>query len=114
MELNVIRGDTYNFTFSLSDGKGQPLVLAERDKCYFTVKKEYTCDEYEFQKRYGEGITYIAETGLYEIKLESNDTCDMKCGSYKFDIKIKIGNFVKTILLGTLNLKNNATHRGNE
>ena len=115
MELNLIRGDTYNLTFSLSDVSGNPLVLTSQDKCYFTVKKEFLCEECAFQKRFGAGITYNTETLLYEIKIESDDTCNLKCGTYKFDIKVKIGSKItKTILKGTLALSNNATHRGNE
>lgn len=115
MELTLIRGDTYNLTFSLSTANDDVLVLSEKDRCYFTVKKEFMCEECVFQKRFGNGISYNTDTSLYEIKLKQDDTCDLKCGSYKFDIKVKIGEeIVKTVLKGTLKLVNNATHRCNE
>lgn len=115
MELKLIRGDTYKLTFSLVTANNQPLLLSDEDKCYFTVKKEFMCEDCVLQKRYRDGISYNPLRELYEIKLNQDDTSDLKCGSYKFDIKVKIGGeIVKTIVKGTLALVNNATHRCNE
>lgn len=115
IELTLIRGDTYNLTFSLFGAEEKPIILSSQDKCYFTVKKDFIHEDYIFQKRYGEGITYNEQTGLYEIKIKQDDTCDLNFGSYKFDIKVKLGDeIVKTILRGALVLTNNATHRCNE
>lgn len=115
MELTLIRGDTYNLTFSLSLANGNALVLTETDKCYFTVKKEFEHEEFVLQKRHGDGITYNEEKGLYVIRLTQDDTSDLPCDRYKFDIKVKIStNIVKTLMKGTLVLTNNATHRCNE
>ena len=115
MELTLIRGDTHTLTFSLSDANGASIVLSSHDNCYFTVKKEFVCEECVFQKRLGDGIEYSEETGLYTIKLRQEDTCDLDSGSYKFDIKVRLGEeVVKTILRGTLVLTLNATHRCNE
>lgn len=115
MEIILIRGDTYNLTFSLSKAGNEPLLLSDVDKCYFTVKREFMSADCVFQKRYGDGISYNEKKGLYEIKLKSDDTCDLKCGNYKYDIKVKLGEeIVKTLLKGTLVLTNNATHRCNE
>ena len=115
MELTVIRGDSYNLTFSLLKGNGNVLILSERDKCYFTVKKQFEHEDCVIQKRYGTGIEYNEEKKVYSIKLNPCDTCDLKCGNYKFDIKVKLGDeIVKTLLRGTLILTNNATHRCNE
>lgn len=114
-ELTLIRGDTYNLTFNLTDGSGNPFLLTETDKCYFTVKKAFDYNDCVLQKRYGEGIEYNPDTGLYEIHLTQNCTCDLSCGWYRFDIKVKIADkVVKTLLRGKLLLENNATHRGNE
>lgn len=114
-ELTLIRGDSYRLTFSLFNKKGEPIVLADNDMCYFTVKEKLTHEEYIFQKKYGDGITYNSQTGLYEIRLSPEDTCDLDFASYKFDIKVKIGEeIVKTILRGVLILMINVTHRCNE
>ena len=121
MELTLIRGDTYTLTFELTDVHGNPYVLTEKDKCYFTVKKDYAHKDFVLQKRFGDGITYNEETGQYEIRLPQASTCDLACGWYVFDIKCVIANvddvdnnFVKTLIKGALLLENNATHKGNE
>ena len=115
MELTLIRGDTHTLTFSLLDVNENPIILSDNDNCYFTVKKEFICEECVFQKRFGDGIEYSEDEGVYKIKLKQDDTCDLNGGSYKFDIKVKLGEeVVKTILRGTLVLTLNATHRCNE
>jgi hypothetical protein len=115
MDFTLIRGDTYNLTFSLSLANGNAYILSENDKCYFTVKKDLIQEDYVFQKRNGAGIEYNEEQGLYRIKIEQEDTCDLNFGTYQFDIKVKIGDeIVKTLLKGTFVLTNNATHRCNE
>ena len=115
MELTLIRGDTYKLVFSLFDANKKPIVLSSEDKCYFTVKKDFSHEDCVFQKRNGDGISYSPQTGLYTISLTQDDTCDLHCGSYRYDIKVKLGEeIVKTLLRGTLALTTNATHRCNE
>lgn len=115
MELTLIRGDSYNLTFSLSVANGNALVLSEQDNCYFTVKKKFENEDFVIQKRYGKGIEYDEEKKLYTIELKPEDTYNLSCCGYKFDIKVKLGEkIVKTLLRGALVLTNNATHRCNE
>lgn len=115
MKLYLIKGDTYVLTFTLVDNDGNPYILTENDKCYFTVKKRFECEDYIFQKQWLDGISYNATTKKYEIQIAQNDTCDLPIGTYVYDIKVKIGTeIVKTLALGELTIENNATHKGNE
>ena len=115
MNLNLIRGDTYVLTFTIIDNDGNPYILTENDKCYFTVKKRFECENYIFQKQWLDGISYNATTQKYEIQIAQNDTSDLPISMYVYDIKVKIGTeIVKTLIKGTINIINNATHRENE
>ena len=118
MDLQLIRGDTYLLTFSLQDKNGNAYALTDKDKCYFTVKKDFYRAECVLQKQYGDGITYNTETGLYEIRLTQVCTCDLACGNYVYDIKVKIADgereLVKTLVKGNLSIVSNATHKVNE
>lgn len=118
MDLQLIRGDTHLLTFSLQDENGNAYILTDKDKCYFTVKTSFHRAEYVLQKRNGDGITYNAETGLYEIRLTQLCTCNLACGNYVYDIKVKIADgereLVKTLIKGGLSFVSNATHKGNE
>lgn len=118
MDLQLIRGDTHKITFNLVDNNGNPYVLTENDKCYFTIKQNYDRKDCVLQKRFGDGIEYNAETGQYEINLTSFCTCEMECANYVYDIKVKIVHeereIVKTLAKGMLLLAKNATHKRNE
>lgn len=115
MNLTLIRGDSYLLTFALLDKAGNPYELTPLDKCYFTVKRKYSDVEYVLQRRLGEGISYNTETQLYEIRLTPSCTCDIDCGGYVYDIKVKIADEIaKTLVKGVLVLDSNVTHKVNE
>lgn len=68
---------------------GSLVELEENDKIFMTVKKNYSCEDYIFQKSLDDGITYDEDTGKYQIEINSEDTENMIINkSYYYDIVI--------------------------
>lgn len=106
------RGDTCPVSFDLTDSEGNALDLTTAE-IYFTVKKNYNVSQYILQKKLSTGdITISGTKGT--LLLEHNDTAELSYGSYVYDIQFKDGSYVKTLVLGTITLTNESTHKVNE
>lgn len=111
-DFELVRGDTTPITFSLKDAVGTDLEVAP-DEIYFTVKQNYTKQDYIFQKRLTRGdITF--DNGVCSLILSHRDTATMKYGSYVYDIQIKSGDFYKTVCRGSITLDSESTWLANE
>lgn len=112
-DIEFPRGDTCPVEFCLTDKAGNILIPTEKDEIYFTVKKSYNARDFILQKRfsykelevYGDKINFI---------LSHEDTANLKYGNYVYDIQLMSGDYVKTLVLGTMILTNEATWRPNE
>lgn len=113
MDLEFTRGDTQVLKFQIKDNSGNVLSLSENDKLYFTVKKSATSDEVVMQKTVGKGIE-LKEDGYYYITIDTEDTAELDYGGYMYDIEIKSGKLVKTLILATLTLTEEVTWKGDE
>ena len=108
------RGDTCPIKFNVTSKQtGEGIDLSTLDEIYFTVKKNYSVSEALFQKKKSLGEIQIDGSNATVI-LEHDDTKLMKYGDYVYDVQIKTGTYVKTILIGTFTLTNEATHYANE
>ena len=112
-DLEFPRGDTCPLTLTLKDAEGNVLIPTVGDEIYFTVKKNYNSRDVVFQKKYTTGDLEV-EDGLVKFVLKHNDTASLNYGTYVFDIQFKSGDFVKTLVLGTITLTNEATWINNE
>lgn len=107
------RGDTCPIKFTVNAKDGSELDLSTMDEIYFTVKKNYSTSEYVLQKKKTTGgITVNGATAT--ITLEHDDTKTQKYGEYVYDVQIRSGTYVKTVLIGKFTLTNEATHYTNE
>lgn len=111
-DIEFPRGDTCPLLFELSDLKEHPLNM-ESAEIYFTVKKSYNSSEYIFQKKYSRGEIELEGTEG-KLIINHNDTADLKYGNYVYDLQFKDGEYVKTLLKGTITLSNESTHLINE
>ena len=116
MEIELIRGDTsdtYKFQRTNDDG----VITTKVQNVWITFKRTPECKECLFQKtlRTG-GVTFSEEDYFYRFKIEKDDTCDLLCGTYGFDIAIlnEIGEKKTLINNGVLKIVNNYTHKENE
>ena len=64
------------------------------------------------QKKFPADISFA--DGYYQFELSSKDTSKLAYGSYQYDIELKIGDYVKTLILGTITLTDEITFQGDE
>lgn len=118
MNITITRGDTEVLTFKIVDANGENYVLKDADKLYFTIKNDWRDKECVLQKTIGNGITYNADTGEYEIELTQECTCNMCCRPYEYDIELVLDSqspkVVKTLVKGEFVVEKEITHKGNE
>ena len=107
------RGDTCPVSFSLTDANGEPLVPTETTEIYFTMKKNYNTANVILQKRLSTGAITVTD-GVCSFTLTHQDTALMNYGKYNYDIQLKEGLYVKTLVIGEITLTNEATHLSNE
>lgn len=106
------RGDTCPVSFDITDKNGNELDLTSAE-LYFTLKKNYNTTSYILQKKKSTNeITVDGKKG--SLVLTHNDTAELNYGKYVYDIQIKSGDYVKTLVLGTITLTNESTFKANE
>lgn len=111
--IELTRGDTCCLKFARLNNRNE-IIKEKADEVYFTVKPFIGAKKYDFQKRLSDNTITFTDDGYYHFTIESNDTDNLPIGDYYFDIEVKIGNYVKTISKGKLNLTYEITERGDE
>jgi len=107
--LEMTRGDTLRLKFQRMT-ENKEVIKEQVDEMYMTCKKRYRSQDYVFQKCLSKGsIAYDKNTNYYHIKIDPEDTENLRYGEYVFDIEITQDNNIKTILKGTLNITEEAT-----
>lgn len=112
-DIEFPRGDTLPLSIEITDSDGEVLEPTAGDEVYFTVKKSYRSQDVIFQKRYSRG-EIVFENNEFVFCIEHKDTAELSYGRYYYDIQIKSGDFVKTLLIGMMTLTNEATWLRNE
>lgn len=112
MDLEFTRGDTQFIKFPIKDGLGSAISPTAEDTVYFTVKRDEYSKKIILQKKYPESINYA--DGYFNFTLNSEETSKLDYGTYKYDIELKSGEYVKTLAFGTITLTEEITHKGDE
>lgn len=113
MTITMPRGDIRDVRFTVYDPAGT-VSDVDFDEIYMTVKKRAGDATALFQKTLtGSGITKV-ETGVYQFRIQAEDTDDLAIGPYAFDIELCFENSVKQTTIGTLELTPEVTHASNE
>ena len=110
--ISIRRGDTKVLKFQRKNEEG--VIETEAKELYFTVKENSNKQNYLFQKTLNDGITFNTEDFYYRITIYPSDTDNLYYGTYLYDIEVKEDDYVKTIDLGELVVKEEATFAGNE
>lgn len=111
-DIEFPRGDTCPISFEITDAEKNPLDMNSAE-IYFTVKKNYRSSDYIFQKKLSKGeITVNGSKG--SLVIEHKDTAELKFGNYVYDMQFKSGDYVKTLVKGTITLTDESTHLINE
>lgn len=93
----VKKGDQLGFTITFTTSL--PITAVE-----WGVKKRYSDEVYTILKSLGDGITKISNT-KYAFSLSSADTDKLDYYDYPYDVRVKVGDNVKTPLSGKLFIK---------
>lgn len=111
-DFSFPRGDTCPISFTITDNNGDELDFTSAE-VYFTLKKSYSTQNSVLQKKKSEGdITIDGING--SLVLEHDDTAELNYGKYVYDIQVKSGDYVKTVLIGEIELTNESTWKANE
>ena len=113
-KIEIVQGDTspiYKFQRKYNDGS---VITTQPKKMWITFKRSSSCEDCLFQKTLENGITF--SDGYYKFQLMSDDTCQLKYGTYGFDIAILNENGEKKTLLnnGELEIIKHYTNKKNE
>lgn len=107
-QFSMTKGDTFAFQIEILDFDTHEVYTGDLTSAYFSVKKRLDSKNFTFQKSIGDGITKVKD-GYYRVRVAPEDTADIISGLYVYDLQITIGDDVKTILKGTLNIEQDVT-----
>lgn len=84
--LFMNRGDTFDFKFDVEGAN------ADLSAAFFSCKTDPNNEEYVFQKSLDDGIVKTATasdgTRTYSVTVEPEDTVDLECKTYYYDLEI--------------------------
>ena len=85
-ELTMIRGDSEQITVSarLNDTQQTPVPFTAGDVVYFTVKTSTGTTQKTLQK----AISVFDELGKAEIQIDPEDTKELECRVYQYDVQV--------------------------
>lgn len=104
VNLAFNKGNSGCYNIQLLDQYDNIVVLEDTAMVYFTVKENPNTDEYVFQKRLGNGITYSEEDQFYVVDIQPEDTEQLVYKDYFYDFTI-----VRNTGLGSANQKDKIT-----
>lgn len=105
--LFMVRGDTFRFKVEI-EGLVNNLTSA-----YFSCKKNLDDQEYVFQKSIGDGISKYKSTEnsiIYEVVVAPEDTENVECGNYFYDLQLGVDGDIFTPLNAILKIEKDVTH----
>ena len=112
-DFSFPRGDTCPVSFNLTDADGEALTPTSATEIYFTLKNNYNETSFILQKRLSTGAITVVD-GLCSFTLTHADTAALSYGKYNYDIQLKENGYVKTLVIGEIELTSEATHLANE
>lgn len=112
-DFSFPRGDTCPVSFNLTDKNGHELNISTDTEIYFTLKKSYNTKEYVLQKKYSKGNITVNGKEI-KFTLSHKDTAELPFGTYVYDVQFVSGDFVTTLLKGTIELQKESTWINNE
>jgi hypothetical protein len=116
MVINLIQGDTskvYKFQRKNADNEA---ITTVPQKMWLTCKNSYSSKEVVFQKTLEKGIDFSEEDHYYRFQIESEESENLECKEYGFEIAIRneIGKKKTLLENGRLIIRNHYTKKENE
>ena len=115
-KIDIVQGDTSPvFKFQRKDVNDNVITTLPQ-KMWVTFKTDTITDKVLIQKTLGAGIEYSEDDNYYRFSLQPDDTANICCGTYGFDIAIldEMGNKFTLLNNGVLNISSHYTKKSNE
>lgn len=113
MDIELIRGDTFMFKFQRKN-LSNDVIKTKSQKMWFTVKKNYKTTEKLIEKTLKDNTIIFDKDSYYHIRLNHEDTTNLKYKDYVYDIQVENDGYVQTIGMGTITITNEVTFEGGE
>lgn len=102
--LRMVRGTTFQFGVKLFNAQDQPYELENDDLVVFGVKKYIEHQNYDIFKT----LTlneYDANIDGYIFTIDPEDTIDLQCGNYYYDVGVQTANDDYYVVIEKSNFK---------
>lgn len=108
-KIEIVRGTTNTMQITVYDANGAPYNLGSNERIVFGIKRN---PEKEAEPLLVKTAEIIGE-GLFSVKLCPEDTANMVCGAYFYDVGLDNGtDFFNVIEPNPFKIIGNVTHRG--
>lgn len=88
--ISIVRGRTQTFNIAVTDANGEAYTLESEEKLIFGVKKNYYDVSYLIEKKLT-SANATTDAGVYALKILPEDTKDLACGEYCYDVGLQSG-----------------------
>ena len=93
-KIKIVRGTTNTFIITVNDESGAAYQLVGDEKIVFGVKRDPNDAEFALLKT----ATFAESDGVYSVTLVPEDTKDLNCINYSYDVSLQSGaNFFNII-----------------
>lgn len=104
LDLSMVKGDTMSFGFQLQGLEGET-----PDAVYFACKDKLEDESFIFLKELGDGISLRdydedTDTLTYIVRVAPDDTDDIDCGRYFYDLSVHANGDVFTLMKGRISI----------
>lgn len=108
-KIKIVRGTTNIFNITINDESGAVYELTDGDKIVFGVKRDPDDTEFVLLKT----ASFVESEGVYSVTLAPEDTIDLKCVDYFYDVSLQSGdNFFNVIEPSPFTITPNITAPG--
>lgn len=115
-KIELVQGDTSGIYKFQRKYKGGGVITTLPQKMWITFKKSTNYTEAVFQKTLDDGIEFSEDDYYYRFQILPNDTNNLCCDTYGYDIAIinEIGEKKTLLKNGVLKIEDHYTHKNNE
>lgn len=107
MNLEIVRGTTNTFSFTVTDVNHDPYPLGTGEVLVFGIKHRPYNKDAAVVKTVTEG-----SDGVYTVTLHPEDTIDLRYGDYFYDVNIQSGDEFHPVMRGKFKILPNAGKHG--
>lgn len=108
--IKIVRGRSQTFVINVTDQDGEAYTLGSSEKLIFGVKKNYFDADYLITKTLTSAN--VADSGGYTLKITPEDTANLSCGTYCYDVGLQSGTDYFTVIeCSNFVLAHNVTHK---